>query len=360
MILQVKDEFSRHALSNLNVGSIKELIDGQAKLHTTSFNGDVERLKIHFLQEQQRSSKNDSMQLLNGMVATHDFQPVAYLMYYPAFDQYGRFGLYGEDIYVDDNYRKHGIGHKLLCAWAREAVNAQGCFLEWVTDLRNEPFRQYIREKMHGKKAEKINFDASILIDKMPFVNGVDSKYVTRLITKDDGDYLTKVGVNRQLADHSSDFPVVGFVTYNKETNNVAAVTVANLRYSTFQTRWGLVLEPVAFAGHIGNTLQKSEVLKSICHGVHNFCEFSKDDLNIKNVNWYTSRKDKGMIQVLAYEFRLKYDQISDDRRSKMVPHFLDKDALKVLANSQHEIPAKYLPRTERSFERRLGAAVGF
>lgn len=349
MIQPIKHEFETVAISNLNVESIRELIEGQAQLHTTDFNGDVTTLKEHFVREQKRSRENRAMQLLNGLMKTYDDKPIAYLMYYPAFDQYGRFGLYGEDIYVDNDYRHLMIGHSLLCELSEMAVQKQGCFLEWVTDLRNSDFRKYIKRRMSGKKADKINFDASIMTQSLPFCNGVDSKYVTRPIRseKEDADALSKVGINRQLADHSSDYPIVGFITYNKDTNTAAAVTVANLRYSTFQTKWGLVLEPSAFAKHVRND-SKSEILKSVSHGIRDFCNDTNTDLNISTINWYVSRFDRESIRVLAQEFGLKYDQIAHNseqdphyKSSKMVPHYLDKERLKRLANFSGDIPSK-------------------
>lgn len=356
MILRLKNDFDLVAMDNMNVLAIGHLINGQAALHTTTFNGNLERLAEDFQKEQVRAKNGNRPQLLNGIIARHNYRPIAYLMSYPAFDQDGRQGLYGEDIYVDDNFRQHGVGHDLLSLLSEEIINQRGCFLEWVTDQRNAHFLKYIKKRLNGQQANKFNLDASILTKSLPFKNGVNSIYKTKPISKGDGEKL-RTFVNTQLADHSSDYPIVGFITTNQETGTVASVTVVNLRYSTFQTQWGMVIEPTIFSQNVADG-EKLLIYKSIAHSVRDFCKTNSKDFAIGTINWYVTANDIVSRRALMGDFDFRFDRIAiDDNSSKMIPFFLNKDALSELAYSSNKVSQAMQPkpkRASRSMERHV------
>ena len=76
---------------------------------------------------------------VHGLMAYHDSRAVAYAMFYPYFASFrGQRGYYLEDIYIQDEYRRKGIGEAMLKAIARLA-KARGFerldfqVLEWNT-----------------------------------------------------------------------------------------------------------------------------------------------------------------------------------------------------------------------------------
>jgi len=76
---------------------------------------------------------------VEGLVAFHEEQPVAYAMFYPYFASFrGQCGYYLEDIYIADDYRRNGLGEAMVRIIARlakqrgfERIDFQ--VLEWNT-----------------------------------------------------------------------------------------------------------------------------------------------------------------------------------------------------------------------------------
>lgn len=59
---------------------------------------------------------------VNGLMAFDGERAVAYALFYPCFATFrGRRGLYLEDIYITEEYRRHNLGEKMLREIAREA-----------------------------------------------------------------------------------------------------------------------------------------------------------------------------------------------------------------------------------------------
>jgi GNAT superfamily N-acetyltransferase len=76
---------------------------------------------------------------VEGLVAFHEEQPVAYAMFYPYFASFrGQCGYFLEDIYIADDYRRNGLGEAMVRIIARlakqrgfERIDFQ--VLEWNT-----------------------------------------------------------------------------------------------------------------------------------------------------------------------------------------------------------------------------------
>lgn len=59
---------------------------------------------------------------VEGLVARDGEKPVGYALFHPSFSSFrGERGMYLEDIYIDANYRRHNLGHRMLQRIARRA-----------------------------------------------------------------------------------------------------------------------------------------------------------------------------------------------------------------------------------------------
>lgn len=96
-------------------------------------------------------SKNGFVECL---IAFGDEKPVAYALYYLSFASFrGQFSIYLEDIYITENYRKHGLGEMMLKQIARigkknGAVRMDFQVLEW-----NAPAINFY--KKHGAEMDE-------------------------------------------------------------------------------------------------------------------------------------------------------------------------------------------------------------
>jgi diamine N-acetyltransferase len=81
-----------------------------------------------------------------AMLAEIDGKPVGFALWFYNFSTFvGRHGLYVEDVYVDPEYRGHGIGRALFAALAARAV-AENCGrMEWWVLDWNEPAKRFYR-----------------------------------------------------------------------------------------------------------------------------------------------------------------------------------------------------------------------
>jgi ribosomal protein S18 acetylase RimI-like enzyme len=76
---------------------------------------------------------------VNGLMAFDGERAVAYALFYPCFATFrGQRGLYLEDIYITEEYRRHNLGEKMLREIAREAksrgaVRIDFMVLDWNT-----------------------------------------------------------------------------------------------------------------------------------------------------------------------------------------------------------------------------------
>lgn len=80
---------------------------------------------------------------VESLIAFGDEKPVAYALYYLSFASFrGQFGIYLEDIYITENYRKHRLGEMMLKQIARigkenGAVRMDFQVLDWNTPAIN-------------------------------------------------------------------------------------------------------------------------------------------------------------------------------------------------------------------------------
>jgi GNAT superfamily N-acetyltransferase len=65
--------------------------------------------------------------LVEGLIAFDDDAAIAYALFYPSFSSFrGERGLFLEDIYITEKYRRHNLGEKMLRDIARLAKE-RGC-----------------------------------------------------------------------------------------------------------------------------------------------------------------------------------------------------------------------------------------
>lgn len=90
-----------------------------------------------------------------GLIAEHENEPVAFAVYFHNFSTFmGRRGLYLEDLFVKPEFRRQGIGKKLLAHLAKIAVD-RGCRrFEWSALDWNEPAIRFY-EELGAQKMEQ-------------------------------------------------------------------------------------------------------------------------------------------------------------------------------------------------------------
>ena len=65
--------------------------------------------------------------IIEGLIAFADDGAIAYALFYPSFSSFrGERGLFLEDIYITEEYRRHNLGEEMLCEIARIAKQ-RGC-----------------------------------------------------------------------------------------------------------------------------------------------------------------------------------------------------------------------------------------
>lgn len=66
----------------------------------------------------------DDNSVVEGLLAFDSETPVAYALYYPNFSSFrGERGIHLDDIFIKDEYRKHGVGEALLKRIAQNAAS---------------------------------------------------------------------------------------------------------------------------------------------------------------------------------------------------------------------------------------------
>jgi len=104
--------------------------------------------KLHEVVATERSIRKSlfgKQSTAEGLIAEYDNEPVAFAVYFHNFSTYvGRRGLYLEDLFVKPEFRRQGIGKKLLAHLAKIAVH-RGCRrFEWgALDWNESAIRFY-------------------------------------------------------------------------------------------------------------------------------------------------------------------------------------------------------------------------
>jgi GNAT superfamily N-acetyltransferase len=81
-----------------------------------------------------------------AMLAEIDGKPIGFALWFYNFSTFlGRHGLYVEDVFVEPEYRGHGIGRALFAALAARAVAEKCGRMEWWVLDWNEPARRFYR-----------------------------------------------------------------------------------------------------------------------------------------------------------------------------------------------------------------------
>ena len=90
-----------------------------------------------------------------ALIAEKNSQPIGYAIFFSTFSTFvGRAGIWLEDVYVRPDYRRHGIGRKLLKAVGEIASERNAGRYEWcVLDWNKNAIELY--EKMGGEILEE-------------------------------------------------------------------------------------------------------------------------------------------------------------------------------------------------------------
>jgi ribosomal protein S18 acetylase RimI-like enzyme len=89
---------------------------------------------------------------VEGLIARYDFTPVGYALFYPCFGSFrGERGMYLEDIYVNEQYRRSGAGLMLLKEIARLAASRGFERIDFLVLDWNEPALAFYRK--HGAES---------------------------------------------------------------------------------------------------------------------------------------------------------------------------------------------------------------
>lgn len=80
----------------------------------------------------------------HAMLAEIDAKPIGFALWFYSFSTFlGRHGLYVEDVFVEPEYRGHGIGRALFAALAARAVAEHCGRMEWWVLDWNEPAKRF-------------------------------------------------------------------------------------------------------------------------------------------------------------------------------------------------------------------------
>jgi diamine N-acetyltransferase len=83
---------------------------------------------------------------LQGLIAEADGEPVGFCLYYETFSTFtGRAGYWIEDVFVEPEHRRLGIGSAFFRAVAKRAVAAGHARVEWSVLDWNEPSIAFYR-----------------------------------------------------------------------------------------------------------------------------------------------------------------------------------------------------------------------
>jgi GNAT superfamily N-acetyltransferase len=110
---------------------------------------DYERLshEVVATEEMLRQNLFGERRVAEVAIADFDSKPVGFVLFFHSFSTFlGRSGLYIEDLFVDQSYRRRGVGRALLYYVARLAKARQCGRLEWSVLDWNEPAIHFYKE----------------------------------------------------------------------------------------------------------------------------------------------------------------------------------------------------------------------
>lgn len=86
---------------------------------------------------------------VSSLMAFENKTPIAYAFFYPTFSSFrGQKSVYLEDIFITSDYRKHGIGEKMLKEIARIGKDFGALRMDFQVLKQNEPAIKFY--KKHG------------------------------------------------------------------------------------------------------------------------------------------------------------------------------------------------------------------
>ena len=107
----------------------------------------VERLSVSATEESLRDALFGARPAAHTLFVFADGKPVGYIVYYFTFStNVGKRGLWLEDLYVEEAYRRRGIGHALMTHLAGIALSNGCARFEWVVLDWNTPAVEFYRK----------------------------------------------------------------------------------------------------------------------------------------------------------------------------------------------------------------------
>ncbi len=86
---------------------------------------------------------------VQSLIAFDNKKPIAYAFFYPTFSSFrGQKSIYLEDIFITKDYRKYGVGEKMLREIARIGKNFGAVRMDFQVLKQNEPAINFY--KKHG------------------------------------------------------------------------------------------------------------------------------------------------------------------------------------------------------------------
>lgn len=312
----------------VSLNSLNTLIAAQANLHTSSYSGSPEELSKVL------KNKNNT---LNGFVVFWGNVPVAYSIYYPMLNAERGRGMYIEDFFISQSFRRHGLGRLVFHELAKRATDDSATYMQWSTDKRNHPVHSYVKG-VHGARATGImDINASSIIHNKSDQTQdcplealrkgwVGANYVTRPIQANDGQFLQQLGMSRSLFRGTGDFSFRGFLTLDKAQRVPLAVTLGWWHLSTFKLEKGLCLEHPVIDPAVSDD---KGILISVADCVRRLCEKGN---NYKHVLWHVDSNDKRMLGLMIDEFGFQPESMMGTSDSEFVVYEINNGTLKSLA----------------------------
>jgi GNAT superfamily N-acetyltransferase len=96
---------------------------------------------------------------VEGLLALAGEKAVGYALYYPSFSSFrGERGVYLEDIYIDPEYRRHGLGIAMLRRIAAEAATRGFMRIDFLVLDWNDPAIRFYLKHGAGRNEEESHF----------------------------------------------------------------------------------------------------------------------------------------------------------------------------------------------------------
>ncbi len=312
----------------VTLGTLQHLIRSQASLHMADIVDDQKRLK---------NLLDSRINSIRGFVMhAEGVGPVAYSIYYPMIDRKGQRVAYCEDFFIVESFRGYGVAKLLFHELAKRTRDDNAEYLQWSTDKRNNPVHSFVT-KLGAKHPNIVTIAASDLLGDRPTPKTMltegwsQANFVTRALEPNDMHELPKVGLEEKFIRNTGDMKFKGFITHERGTGRVVAVTPGWIHTSTFQLKEGIHLEDPVFAD-VDET-QKAAVLLSVIEATKHMAG-PKEKPRYNYLRWHVTEDNSFMNEVLQNKYDLPRDSMLGTPESELIVYTLENGELKKLANN--------------------------